>query len=273
LKIKLALGLILALCASSAFAIDVTSSTTSYATNRDCFDNAAPCDQISNTFNGVVGGLPGSNFATATAPGGTGTAAINSGLGNMSFTGSSSSGPGLRNTSNDGAMAEYTYTGMSVASLTFTGTMSYSQTLPANSQYGGAAAFLDIFTLPGSSVEAGADATSNFTMIFGEGNSPGYVELGSVEFAGNTGTDSNDITISVTNLLNPGETFWAWALLQTPSTENGTTSAAFHTSFSGSAVSGLVAGTGVPAPGTTSLLALGFGALIAGFKRRKRLMA
>jgi hypothetical protein len=179
----------------------------------------------------------------------------------------------LRNTSNDGAMAEYTYTGTSVASLTFTGTMSYSQTLPANSQFGGAASFLDIFTLPGSSINAGANATSNFNTVFAEGNSSGFVDIGSVEFLASTGTESGDITISVTNLINPGETFWAWALLQTPSTENGTVSAALHTSFSGSALSGLVAGTGVPAPGTTSLLALGLGALLVGFKRRKGLTA
>ena len=268
MKIKLALMLLLAAGASTGYAADVTSTTTSFSSERNCFDNAAPCDQVSNTFASSVGGSPGGSSATSSLGSTSGNAFLNPAAGSFLMSGSSSAGPGLRFTTNDGVMAEYTYVGATAASMTFTGLLAYGQNLPATgSQFGGTSAYLDVFTLPGSSVAAGADATSNFNLLFNASSLPGYTDIGQDSFYDGL-SGSNQVTESVTFTVNPGETFWAWALLQTPSTEGGTVNNSFFTNFSGPASGQLVSGS-VPAPASSALLALGL--LGIGFGARRKL--
>ena len=243
----------------AAQAVQITSTTSSYVTFRDCVTfGITACDSISPILYGAVDGNPGDQHASAS-------------LSDSSYgkaKGSVTSLAGKRNSSNEYILQRYTYTGASATTLAFDGLLSFDQTVPAENGgfdpnnaaavFSGAFAALQIFTLADDFLEAGISALDNFNALSGGyASAPGYTLLASTNngtLSNVTGSGSQALSLSVN--LNPNDSVWLYAALQTPTANGATVKAKFVTS------------TNVPEPGTLALLSLGLGLLaLARFRK------
>lgn len=256
--------------------------TTEGITFRTCIAGVSGCDSVSSPV-ALVGGSPGapSSAASFTLPGfgtATGSVSLSGEIGAPILTASATSAPGTRQNTNSFALQRYTYTGASPTTRTFGGVLTYSQSVTGvyPPEIGnGINAAIDVFSLPGSKVDVGATPESNFNALSDPFAFPGYVDLGLDHYTDAPSTTAGTATLGVSVTLNPGDSVWVWALLQTPATNGGTVDAAhtFVTAWNDTSdlLPAIVAPAPVPEPTTVLLLALGFAELsVARIRSRGR---
>lgn len=263
-------------------AVPITYDTAEFASFHNCIAGATPCDDIGPTLGGVFGGNPGdaTSSASATMAGyGTvsGSVSLSGTVGAPILRASATSESGTRQNTNSLALESYTYTGAAPTTRTFGGTLTYSQDLTGTFPFAvgdGVFAVIDVFTLPGSTVDVGATPAENFVSLL-DLDFPGYADLGSQTYSDSASNATGLATLGVAVILNPGETVWVWALLQTPATDGSTVDAShtFVTAWDNSA--DLTPGyrppptVSVPEPGNTVAL-MGITLIGVGLAWRRR---
>lgn len=268
---------------TGANAIEVQASTGNYVTARDCSGPAgAVCSSLGSIVFSEYGGAPGALSATASitsAEFGTASSdtALSGEIGAPILRTYASSEAGERVNTNSFALQRYTYTGTEATTRTFGGVLDYSQTItdPNNSAYGirasGVNVGIVVFTTSDAFVEAGTTAESNYNNImnFAFGAASGYSLLGEDWYNDLSDAAVGSATLGVSLDLNPGESVWVWAFLQTPAADGSVVDAShtFVTRWDNAV--GLVpaASTSVPEPGPLALFGLGLAGLVV---RRRR---
>jgi hypothetical protein len=240
----------------------VSSGTSSEATSRNCVAGVSGCDGISPIVQFSIDGTPGQTTSSASLalPGYgpvTASAALTGVIGAPVLTATASSMAGTRQGASDFALQSYTYTGNSSTTDTFGGTVTYSQTIngsyPTTTTGGGTAIGIEAFTLaPGALFNAGVTALDNNAALADafNGNTPvdsgivqtGFTLLGSNGSADAATNPAGTLSTAVTVNLNPGETVWILAFLQSIAPNGSTVDPVFKTQWSDSA--NLVTGVG-----------------------------
>lgn len=267
------------LASSAAQAVEIAGSTAEWITVRNCIVGATACDFISGLVFEQRGGLAGdrasaANIGIAGYGSASGVVALSGVIGAPLLGASAISETGRRLNTNSAALQRYVYEGLVPTTRTFGGALTYSQLstgpLPEEVSFG-VYGELELFTLPMSTISIGPTREENIAMLFGGYRDlASYQTLGSAFFsAGNTSANGTE-NLSVAVALNPGDTVWALALLQTPAVNGGRVdTATFMTAWDDP--TGLVPATiAVPEPSASALLLVGGLALFGVAWRRRR---
>lgn len=277
----LAMGALLG--ASAAHAALVQSGTSVYTTFRNCTTTGTTaCDGLSSVVIGSIGGNPGDSSASASQSSASygsasGSVALSGTAGAPIFSGDAISLANTRVSTNEAALQRYTYTGAAATTRTFGGSLSYTQTVPAaNAAFPGIAnsgvhVNMQVFTLGGDYLDVGTTSAHNFNALSGGFMAAaGYVELGNDTFA-DLGTHAGGTgALGITVTLNPGDSVWIWAYLQTPAA-NGAVVSAYSLATGWDNSNDLTPANSVPEPGTWALAGLCLAGL--GWARRRQACA
>ena len=268
------LGILSVMLSLTAQATLISNGTTEFVTFRDCIAGSSGCDNLSRVLMSSSGGVPGdtSSSANATYTGygsASGSVALSGSIGAPILKASATSEFGKRVNTNSVALQRYTYDGMVAATRTFGGTLTYSQALTGvypNGVGTGIFAAIDIFSLPGMTVDVGASPAAYFNDMISE-NFAGYANIARAEYQDRTSTSSGVGTLSVEVVLNPGDTVWVWTLLQTPAA-NGSTVDASHTFITQwNNIAGLTPAAAIPEPESLGLLCLALASASVALRR------
>lgn len=269
-----------------ASAIPIQASTGTWVTMRDCIGPGGSCSELSPiASNSQYGGTPGgtASFATVTSPlYGTATAstALSGEAGAPLLTASATSEVGGRVNTNSFALQRYTYTGAVATTRSFGGTLTYSSTItdPLNATYGPAAsgvyAEMRIFITDSAFAEAGGTAQSNNDLLFAFSHADGtagFTLVGEASYGDQFSTSAGLAAPSITLGLNPGDSFWVWAFIQTPAADGSIVDASHTFITAWNNIENLMPAAQahtVPEPGTLGPIALGLA--LAGLARRRR---
>jgi len=195
-------------------------------TFRQCIKGETACDSIGPTQVRKFAGLPGDREAQARQQDpaygeSEGSAKLTGAPGGSEMTASISSLQGTRNGGNTFMVQRYTNMGELAESLTFSGTLTYDQTIPAeNAAFTSgkgvdstANAELEIFTLSVDAIDVGTTAADNNNFEL-----PDDIvdkSLNSAKASGDENlTGSGSRMLSATIILEPGDSIWLFALLQ-----------------------------------------------------------
>ena len=240
----LAVGLLVGPLTANA---DLIQSTTSVQlTFRQCVSGATVCDSIGPVQTRTYGGLPGESAALTSQADpaygeSSGSAQLKGAPGAAEMSASVSSLPATRNGGNSFILQRYTNTGASAETLTFGGTLTYDQTVPAENAgfpadggaHTGAVVELGIFTSNVDSLEAGTTAEENNAALMSDPD-PG-MEITELEFVSTgpvsnvTGTGTTELSTTVT--VNPGDSIWLWVALQNFAANGAVANASFDTNL------------------------------------------
>lgn len=235
---------------TAALADPIQSGTTVNLTFRTCIQGATACDSLSPAIN-TYAGFPGDQTAQANESdpnfGATsGSAELDGGTaGTLSATASSLSGK--RNGGNSATLQRYTNVGSVTETLTLNAVLSYDQVVPSGnagfpaSGQSSASAYVFIFSTSDESIEAGDTEESNWQAVFlgnfcGTCTNPppsNYQEL-DADFFGDssnaTGAGTMTRTLSVD--VDPGESVWIGAQLQSLAANGAVVDATLNTNLS-----------------------------------------
>jgi hypothetical protein len=209
-------------------AVSVQSTTSTYVSLRQCVAGETVCDSIDRSHRRAVDGMPGSRDAQASLKDpefgeATGSAQLTGEPGSAKISASANSLPAKRNASTGYVTQRYTNSSDRRQTLTFTGDLTYDQTVPdENSKFpadggGRTGAFveMELFSLETDSIEAGTSAEENFE-VFMEGPPPGYQTLDGARTDGTmsnvTGQGNEEFSMSA--VLEAGDSLWMFVLLQ-----------------------------------------------------------
>lgn len=213
-----------------ADAAEVQSDTSVLVTFRDCISNGiTACDALSSpvaqSYDGDPGDLAatasikdsqyGESYSGAQLPGVTGAPILNT---------SALSAANKRVGANSVALQRYTYIGSGTTLRTVSASLAYSQFMPDENlafplqASSGISAQLFVFETSTDRIEVGTTPAENFTALFGGQPISAVLTqvLGFDEFVDfNTTEPAGTATLNnFTFQLNPGDTFWVYALLQ-----------------------------------------------------------
>ena len=222
----------------------VKSSTSVYLTFRPCVAGATVCDSIAPVEARSYGGLPGApaaitSHADPTYGEASGSAQLTGAPGAGEMSANTTSLPATRNGSNCIIVQRYTSKRANAETLTFGATLTYNQTIPTENAgfpaggpaTSGAHAEIFIFSMDADSLEAGMTAEENNTLLL-EGRDPSIIttELASAgtEPSSNV-TESGTATISSSVTVEPGDSIWLWANLQSLAANGADVSATLDT--------------------------------------------
>lgn len=222
----------------------VESTTGVMLTFRPCISGATVCDSIGPSQLSRYGGLPGNLSATARHVESkygeaSGTATLTGPPGAAQMSASSASLPATRNGANSVMFQRYTNISAHGQTLTFSATLNYDQMVPAaNADFpangharSGTYAEIIIFSIDTDALEAGTTAEENFSLLM-EGPDPSITsrELGSAgtEPSSNV-TETGTKTISSTATVEPGDSVWLLAILQSLAANGAKVSATLDT--------------------------------------------
>jgi hypothetical protein len=269
----LAVGLLAGPMTAQATWVDY--GTSELVTVRDCIAGLSGCDSlVRQPVAMVYGGLPGDATSAATVSltgygAAAGIVSLSGTIGAPILHTSASSDQGKRVSTNSIALQSYTYTGNSPDTRIFGGTLNYSQTITGSypaAAAGGINAAIAVFTLPIAMIDVGDTAESNFDALFNVFGLPGYVDLGHDQYIDQITTADGLHTLGVAVTLDPGDTVWVWATVQTPA-PNGSIVDASHTLITGwDNPADLTPAVSVPEPATLALI----GAALLGIAATRR---
>ncbi len=224
----------------------VQSTTSVFLTFRPCIAGETICDSIGPPEAGSYGGLPGapaaiSSHADPTFGEASGSAQLTGAPGAAEMSAYATSLPTTRNGSNCMILKRYTNKSANAETLTFGATLTYSQTIPAENAVfaagsagsSGASAEIYIFSADADSLEAGTTAEENFGFLM-EGPDPSIIttELGSASTGPSTNVSEADAkTFSSTVTVEPGDSIWLWAILQSLAANGADVSATLDTTL------------------------------------------
>ena len=235
---------------TAALADKIQSSTTVNLTFRTCIAGTTACDGVSDAIN-TYAGFPGDQTAQANASdpdfGATsGSAELAGGtVGKLSAT--SSSLTGKRNGGNSATLQRYTNVGSVTERMTLNAVLSYDQVVPlGNAGFPGAgrssaSAYVFIVSTSDESIEAGVTEESNFQAVFFGNFCPtcpnpppsDFQELDADffgDFSNATGAGTMTRTLSVD--VDPGESIWIGARLQSIAANGAVVDATLKTNLS-----------------------------------------
>jgi len=207
----------------------VKSSTSVFLTFRHCVAGETVCDSIGPYEASSYGGLPGApaaitSHADPTYGEASGSAQLTGAPGAAELSANATSLPAMRNGANSVTLQRYTNKGANAETLTFAATLTYNQTIPAenaafpagSSARSGANAEIYIFSMDADFLEAGTTAEENTTALMEEPDpSITTTELGSASTEPSSNvTESGTATLSSTVTVEPGDSIWLWAILQ-----------------------------------------------------------
>jgi hypothetical protein len=227
-----------------AHAVTIESSTSVYLTFRQCVSGETACDEVGPTLVNTIEGLPGSPDAQASQEdpdfgSAIGSARLTGTPKGSEHSGSAQSLPGTRNGSNSAMLQQYTNTGSRAVTVTFAGNLTYEQEVPERNTdipvgspgRSGTNAELGIILLNADTFEAGTTVEDNFqTLMEGPQGDVEITDLGS-DSTGKLSNISESGTgfLSVTVTVNPGETIWLWAGMQSLAANGAVVTARFTT--------------------------------------------
>ena len=207
----------------------VQSATGAIATLRQCVSGETACDSVGPFLASTYGAVPDDLTAQASQAdprygSSEGSVQITAAPGIAELSASAKSLPAARNGGNSVMLQRYTNTSASAERLTFSVILTYDQTVPSENAsfpldggaHSGATAEIAIFTLEVDSYEVGTTAEEVIDALMSEpGPDIGFKEL---KFAV-TGPISNEsgsgtTEISETVTVEPGDSVWLWAILQ-----------------------------------------------------------
>jgi len=210
-------------------AVPVQSTTSTYVSLRNCIAGESKCDSIGPSHRHAVGGVPGSRHAQANLNDpefgeAAGSADLKGEPGTAELTSSVTSLPARRNANSSFVLQRYTNTSKGTQTLTVSGDVRYDQTVPEeNSTFpadgggrSGTFVEMELFSLEIDSIEAGTSAEDNFGILDGE-PPPGYRSLDNAKtdgiIADPTGQGKENLSVSA--VLQPGDSVWLFAIVQT----------------------------------------------------------
>jgi hypothetical protein len=258
-----------------AQAAPITAGTAELVTVRDCIAVAATCDSLSAPLAMQHGGAPGAasssaSVALASHGSAAGSVALSGTVGAPVLHASAFSESGARTSTNSIALQRYTYTGTEAATRSFGATLTYLQSISGPGTDGGVFAAIEVFTLSSDSIEAGSTAESNFDVLSNILLLPGFHSLGSDQFSDAASTLAGSALLDVTISMNPGDTVWVWALLQTPAADGSWVDASHTLVTAWNDAAGLApAAVAVPEPATFALLWFALPLALARVRRRR----
>ncbi len=267
-----------ALLPPKASAIEISAGTSVYSTLRSCVAGVTACDSITAPAFIEQGGLPGNLASSAfvTAPGygvAYGSAALSGEIGAPILKGYAHGEVGKRTMTTAVAVQRYTYSGSETITRTFGGVLTYSQY--ATGDYGligsGINAVISVFKLSADSFDAGTTERDNYDALLGGGLelADGFSTLGSDQhMAAALSTDAGFASLQVNVTLNPGDTVWVRAVIQTPGTNGGWVDASHTFVTQWNDATALAPASMVPEPGTLAFMTAGL-LLLAGVSRQR----
>ncbi len=222
----------------------VQSTTSVLLTFRHCVAGETVCDSIGPQEASSFGGLPGAPAAITSHADpafgeASGSAQLTGARGAAEMSANVTSLPATRNGSNCMVLKRYTNKSANAETLTFGATLTYIQTIPAENAVfaaggptiSGASAEIFIFSVDADSLEAGTTAEENFSFLM-EGPDPSITttELGSASTGPSTNvTEADAKTFSSTVTVEPRDSIWLWALLQSLAANGAEVSATLDT--------------------------------------------
>ncbi len=222
----------------------IQSTTGVYVSFRQCVEGVTVCDSITRTKLDKSDGLPGNSEAHASQDDpaygeASGSTKHTRAPGGADMNASVSALPGARNGSNSFIFEHYTNSSAGPETLTFSGKLTYDLTVPIDNAgfpaEGGAHtttfAELEIFTLDVDALEAGTTVEENMAIFFDEPDEDvEYVKLKNVKSRGpDNVTGSGTKTLSGTVVIDPGDSVWMIAILQSLGSNGAVVNASLQT--------------------------------------------
>jgi len=218
--------LTLVLLSGTAAAKTVQSSTGVQLTFRQCIKGETACDSLGRMQTREFAGLPGDRQAQAQMEDpeygeSNGSVKLTHTPGGSEMTAIIRSKPGTRNGANTFTVKRYTNMSEVAESLTFSGTLTYDQTVPTeNAAFPNdkgvdstANAEMEIFTLNVDAIDLGTTAADN--NMFELPDDIEYKSLKSISTkGGEIMTGSGTRILSGTVKLEPGDSIWMFVILQ-----------------------------------------------------------
>jgi hypothetical protein len=207
----------------------VESTTSVLLTFRHCISGETACDSFGPMEVGIYGGLPGDPTATANHADpiygeASGDAQLTGAPGAAKLSADAISLPTTRNGGNSVILQRYTNGGVKAETLTFSATLTYDQTIPAeNASFAadsparsGAFAEIYISWIDADSIEAGTTAEENHSALSDDVDpSIATKELGTAHTPPFTNvTESGTKTLASEVTVEPGDSIWLWTILQ-----------------------------------------------------------